>query len=111
MNSAFWRYQIILTLLLIFWGDFFVSGGVLNQLAFNFALFYPLGFLVGYRPRLENRCTAYVAALLFNCSSYLLAFNSGVFIDNWTVIILDFVSLILFLEVGRIIGKRAQSKE
>ena len=63
MNSAFWRYQIILTLLLIFWGDFFVSGGLLNQLAFNFALFYPLGFLVGYGPKLENRRTAYVAAL------------------------------------------------
>ena len=111
MNSAFWRYQILLTLLFIFWGDFFVSGGLLNQLAFNFALFYPLGFLVGYRPKLENRRTAYVAALLFNCSSYLLALNSGVFIDNWTIVILDFVSLIFFLETGRIIGKRAQSKE
>ncbi|WP_235838669.1 hypothetical protein [Desulfosporosinus metallidurans] len=94
-----------------FLGRFFVPGGLLNQLTLNFALFYPLGFLVGYRPRLENRRTAYVAAFLFNCSSYLIAVISGVSIDNWTIVILDFVSLILFLEAGRIIGKRAQSKE
>ena len=51
------------------------------------------------------------SAYLFNCSSYLVAVISGVSIGNWTTIILDFVSLILFFEAGRIIGMRAQSKE
>lgn len=110
MNSAFWRYQLILSLLFIFWGEFFVSGGALNQLAFNFALFYPLGFLVGYRPLLENLRSAYLAAFLFNLFSYLVAVISGIPIESWTIVVLDFISLIFFLKTGTIIGQRAQSK-
>lgn len=111
MNSAFWRYFFILSLLFIFWGEFFVSDGLLNQLTFNFALFYPLGFLVGYRPRHENLRSAYLAAFLFNCLSYLVAGISEIPIENWTMVVLDFISLIFFLKIGMIMGQRAQSKE
>lgn len=111
MNSAFWRYFLILCLLFIFWGEFFVSDGVLNQLAFNFALFYPLGFLVGYRSPLENLRTAYIAALAFNTMSYVVAGVSGIPLESWTMVVIDFISLTFFLQVGTIIGKRAQSKE
>jgi len=111
MNSAFWRYFLILSLLFIIWGEFFVSNGLLNQLTFNFALFYPLGFLVGYRPQLENLRTAYLAALIFNFLSYLVAGISGISIESWTLVALDFTSLFFFLKVGTIMGQRAQSKE
>ena len=111
MNSAFWRYFLILSLLFIFWGEFFVSDGPLNQLTFNFAIFYPLGFLVGYRPRFENLRAAFLAAFLFNVLSYLLAFISGIPIESWTMVVLDFISFIFFLKVGMIMGQRAQPKE
>ena len=62
MKTAFARYLLLLGLLFIFWSEFFVAGGALNQLAFNFAVFYPLGFLVfvklgeivGKRTQAEN---------------------------------------------------------
>jgi hypothetical protein len=111
MKSAFLRYILILSLLFIFWGQFFDSDGPLNQLAFNFALFYPLGFLVGYRPQQENLQSAYFSALVFNAVSYLVAGIAGIPIERWTLVILDFVSLLFFLKVGMIVGRRAQAKE
>lgn len=110
MNTAFWRYLLLLGLLFILWSEFFVSAGVLNQLALNFALFYPLGFLVGYRPRQENLYTAYLAGFIFNSLSYYFAYIYGVQIESWTMIILDFSSFIFFVKLGAIIGTRAQSK-
>lgn len=111
MNFAFWRYQLILSILLIFWGGFFVSGGILNQLALNFAIFYPLGFLVGYRRKHEDPRTAYIAALLFNLFSYLLAYVVEFPIESWLIVVLDFASLIVYLQVGMYFGHRAQSRE
>ncbi|TGE32272.1 hypothetical protein [Desulfosporosinus sp. Sb-LF] len=110
MNFAFWRYQLLLTVLFLFWGGFFVTGGALNQIAFNFAVFYPLGFLVGYRPQVENERTAFLAALLFNLLSYVVARASAISIQSWIVVI-DYMSLFIFLKAGLIIGHRAQSKE
>lgn len=111
MNSAFWRYFLLLSLLFIIWGEFFVSAGLLNQLAFNFALFYPLGFLVGYRQQFENQRTAYLTALVFNCSSYLLAVLAGISIESWILVLADFTSMFVFIKVGVLIGRRAQAKE
>ncbi|KUO71829.1 MAG: hypothetical protein APF81_03700 [Desulfosporosinus sp. BRH_c37] len=111
MNLAYWRYLLILSLLFIIWGEFFVSGGVLNQLAFNFAIFYPLGFLVGYRYPRENIRSAYIAAFSFNILSYLIASISGIPIESWTMVVVDFVSVGFFLKAGMIIGQRARSKE
>ncbi|EGW36248.1 hypothetical protein [Desulfosporosinus sp. OT] len=111
MNSAFWRYFLILSLLFIFWGEFFVSDGLLSQLTFNFAVFYPLGFLVGYRSRPENLRSAYLAAIIFNTLTYLVAVISGIPIEGWTLVVLDFISLFIFLKIGMIMGHRAQAKE
>jgi len=110
MNSAFWRYLLILSLLFIIWGEFFVAGGALNQLAFNFAIFYPLGFLVGYRHRLEIIPTAYIAAFSFNILSYIVASIMGIPIESWIMVVLDFGSVGLFLKAGMIVGQR-QAKE
>ncbi|MDP4126374.1 MAG: hypothetical protein Q8912_05465 [Bacillota bacterium] len=111
MKSYFWRYQTILFLLYIFWSDFFTMGGPFNQLFFNFALFYPLGFLVGYRPNFGNLRMAYFSAFLFNFSTYVVAVLTGISIDSWVIIIIDFFSLILFLEAGRLMGKLAQDNQ
>jgi hypothetical protein len=111
MKSDFWRYQLILTILFVFWSNFFVTGSFLDQLVFNFALFYPLGFLVGYRSNFENRRIAYFSAFLFNCSSYVLAIASGVPIQDWKIVIFDFVSVIFILEIGRIKGKHANHNQ
>lgn len=111
MNTAFWRYLLILSLLFIIWGEFFVSGGALNQLAFNFAIFYPLGFLVGYRPKMEDNRTAYLAAVVFNIFSYVVASVSDISVESWTMVVLDFASVGLLLKAGIMIGHRSQSKE
>ena len=110
MKSDFWRYQIILTVLFIFWTGFFDTGGLLNQLVFNFALFYPLGFLIGFRPELESKSTAYISAFLFNCSSYVIAMASGIPIQSWFIVTIDFLSVLVILETGRIVGKCASQK-
>ncbi|AFQ44641.1 hypothetical protein [Desulfosporosinus meridiei] len=111
MNLAFWRYLLILSLLFIFWGEFFDSGGTLNQLAFNFALFYPVGFLVGYRGKSENLSSAYIAAFLFNLLSYLIAYLVEFPIESWLIVVADFTSLVVYLNIGIYVGRRAQSKE
>lgn len=111
MNFAFWRYLLILILLYLFWGDFFVSGGILNQLVFNFAVFYPLGFLVGYRYKYENLGSAYLAAFIFNLLSYLIAVLFEFPIDSWIIVVIDFTSLVVFLNIGMYIGRRTQTKE
>ncbi|HZK84234.1 MAG TPA: hypothetical protein VFC58_06050 [Desulfosporosinus sp.] len=111
MNSTFWRYLLILSLLFIIWGEFFVSGGLFNQLTFNFAIFYPLGFLVGYRSRSENIRSAYIAAYSFNSLSYMIASFSEIPIESWTMVVLDFVSVGLIVKAGMMMGLRAQSKE
>jgi len=111
LNSAFWRYMLILSLLYIIWGEFFVSGGVLNLLTFNFAIFYPLGFLVGLRSPSENIRSAYISAYLFNSLSYLVASTSAIPIESWIMVFLDFVSVGFFLKAGMIIGQRTLSKE
>lgn len=111
MKSLFWRYLLILSLLYIFWGEFFVAGGVLNQLALNFAIFYPIGFLVGYRRQYENLRSAYLASLIFNLLSYIMANLAQVPIENGLMILIDYLSLFIFLKVGMNIGLRAQIKE
>lgn len=110
MGSAFWRYQFILCLLFIFWGGFFVWGGLLNQLAFNYAIFYPIGFLVGYRFRLENIRVAYLSAFLFNCLTYLLAMINGIIVNDGILVFVDFASLFIFIKVGIFFGTRALPK-
>ncbi len=111
MNFAFWRYLLILSLLFILWGEFFIEGGVFNQLVFNFAIFYPIGFLVGYRPRFETIRSAYVAAYSFNILSYLVASFAGIPFGSLIIVVLDFLSVGFYLKLGMIMGQRAQSKE
>ncbi len=111
MNSVFWRYLLLLSLLYIFWGQFFVAGGVINQVAFNFALFYPLGFWVGYRHQAEHRRTAYLTAFIFNLLSYVVASVLDIPIESWLMVVLDFFSLFMVLKVGMYLGRRTQLED
>lgn len=104
MNSAFWRYIILLSVLLIIWNDFFIYGGIFNQLAFNFALYYPLGFLAGYRREREDQLTAFIAAFSFNLLSYLIAGAAGIPIESWLIVIVDFISVFIIIKIGIIVG-------
>lgn len=108
MNSAFRRYMVILILLFIIWGKYFVWSGFLNQIALNFAIFYPLGFWVGYRSQFENVRVAYATAFAFNILNYLLVIYLGVRIEDWATVVLDFVSVGFLIKIGLIMGRRTQ---
>jgi hypothetical protein len=105
---GFWRYQLILVLLFILWGQFFTAGTIYEQIVFNFAVFYPIGLLGGYRK--EKKLYLYGAVLVFDCLTYLLTFLSGMRIENWLLVPVDFVSLLIFTEVGYFMGKRINTK-
>ncbi|MHB8125493.1 MAG: hypothetical protein ACYDEJ_07595 [Desulfitobacteriaceae bacterium] len=108
MQFSFWRYQLILVLLFIVWGQFFTAGTLANQVAFNFAVFYPVGFLGGYRK--EKKFYLFGAALVFNTLTYLLALLNGVLIEGWLIVSVDFISLFILMEVGFYIGNYMYKK-
>ncbi len=108
MLFSFWRYQLILVLLYIVWGQFFTAGTLANQVAFNFAVFYPVGFLGGYRK--EKIFNVFGAALVFNSLTYLLALLNGVRIENWLIVPVDFISLLILLGAGLYISQRMYKK-
>jgi hypothetical protein len=103
MFFSFWRYQVILVLLFIFWSQFFTTETLANQFVFNFAVFYPVGFLGGYRK--ENKFSLFGAVLIFNSLTYLLALLTGGRIENWMIVPIDFISLFIFTETGYYISK------
>jgi hypothetical protein len=103
MLFSFWRYQVMLVLLYIFWGQFLTSGTPADQLVFNFAVFYPVGFLGGYRK--EKKFSLFGAVLVFNCLTYLFALLTGARIEDWLIVSIDFISLVIFTEAGYYFGK------
>jgi hypothetical protein len=103
MLFSFWRYQVMLVLLFIFWSQTFNFGTPGNQLVFNFAVFYPVGFLGGYRK--ENKFSLFGAVLVFNSLTYLLTLLTGSRIEDWLIVPIDFISLVIFIEVGYYFGK------
>ena len=108
MLFSFWRYQLILVLLYIVWGSFFTAGTLTNQVAFNFAVFYPVGFLGGYRK--EKKFYLFSAAFIFNISTYLLALLTGVRIEDWRIVPVDFISLVILVGIGFYMGKNMHKK-
>lgn len=105
MLFGFWRYQLILVLLYIFWSQIFTTENqnLANQIVFNFAVFYPIGLLGGYRK--ENKLSLFGAVLVFNSLTYLIILLTGSRIEYWLSVPLDFISLIIFVEVGYYFGK------
>ncbi len=106
MRLTFWRFQIILFILYFFWGNFFTGDSLVSQAAFNFAVFYPVGFLEGYWPAPTGKWTVYVAGVSFNVFTYLVVLIAGVPWPKGETVIIDFVSMALFIWAGTWIGRR-----
>lgn len=110
MRLSFWRFQLFLFLLYLVWGNFFTAETLINQAVFNFAVFYPVGFLEGYWPAPGGKKEIYQAAVIFNCLTYLIAFVSGVYVQNLFVVFADFLSMIIFVQLGIVMGRRLKEK-
>lgn len=111
MGRNFWRYQIILLLLFFLWGGFFTSGTILNQIGFNFAVFYPVGLYAGYRMDPHGVSELYAAAVVFNAFTYGLAYASGGLeaLPNLVLIGIDFLSMAIVAGIGFAMGRRMRS--
>lgn len=104
----FWRYQLVLILLYLLWGNFFTTGGIINQVGFNFAVFYPVGFWAGYTDSIENFREAFAAVIVFNIITYLIAIFSGLPMGPWVMIGVDFFSMFVIVTLGILIGRKAK---
>ncbi|GBG57528.1 hypothetical protein SPFL3101_02879 [Sporomusaceae bacterium FL31] len=89
------------------WGEFFPEPTIVNQIIFNFALFYPVGFLNGYFKDPGGVLRVLPIAFLFNIMTYVLAFAVNVKIPL-LLAALDFVTMFVFLYLGILIGRRTE---
>lgn len=120
MRLSFWRYQLILVLLYFFWSIFFTSPTptIFSQIAFNFAVFYPVGLLAGHQNQKgdtkKNILEVCFAALVFNLLTYGLAYLGGItfqeWSQNWSLVLIDFLSMFLLIGLGMIFGDRLRKK-
>lgn len=111
MGRSFWHYQLILFSLFFLWGGFFTSGTFLNQIGFNFAVFYPLGMYAGYRKKPNGIQEVYGAALGFNLFTYAVAFLGGglAALPGVSLSGVDFLSMALVLGIGITMGRRLRA--
>ena len=111
MGRDFWRYQIILFLLFFLWGGFFTAGTILNQIGFNFAVFYPVGLYAGYRRDRDRLGELYAAVLIFNLFTYALAYSDGGLqaLPDLALIGIDFLSMAVITGIGFAMGRKMRS--
>ena len=110
MRLTFWRFQLILLVLYFFWGNFFTGGGLISQIVYNFAVFYPVGFLEGYWPAPSGKWTVLAAAMVFNVMSYLVAVLAAMVLPGWPIVVIDYVSMAAFILIGKWMGHRLAQK-
>jgi hypothetical protein len=89
------------------WGGFFVERTWINQVVFNFAVFYPVGFVNGYFQHARGPFRVFRAAVLFNVITYLIAIATG---ETIPLLLagLDFITLFLFITLGIRIGNSSK---
>lgn len=100
-----WHYGLLMFSFYLFWGSFFTEVSIASQIVFNFAVFYPAGFTAGYfrtRSRLRD---VYIIGLFFNILTYGLAITGGQTVQL-QVIFVDFISMVLCIFLGILVGKR-----
>jgi len=83
---------------------------VFNQVAFNFAVFYPVGLLAGYGDDPRGQLPVYLAAWTFNIATYLFAFLSGVDIGQPLLAAVDFLSMSAVVWMGIFFGRRLRAE-
>lgn len=103
-----WHYAMVLMSLYFIWGEFFPEPTFINQVIFNFALFYPIGFMNGYFEDAGGALPVFRMAILFNLMTYGLVILAGISIPLLLAGV-DFLTLFLFLYLGIVMGKRTKT--
>lgn len=109
MNRSFWLYLLIIILLYFIWGNVFSDYNAVNQIVFNFAVFYPCGLLAGMNGLPKSRRSVIAAALVFNLFTYLLAYAYALPF-NIALMLIDFASMFVILALALYIGARNGKK-
>lgn len=104
-----WHYAMVLMSLYFIWGEFFPEPTFINQVIFNFALFYPVGFMNGYFEDAGGALPVFRMAILFNLMTYGLVILAGISIPLLLASV-DFLTLFLFLYLGIVMGKRTKTR-
>lgn len=100
-----WHFGLLMFAFYLLWGGFFTEISIPSQLVFNFAVFYPAGFIAGYlyqRSRLQD---VFLTGLVFNILTYGIAFAGGQSVKLYYVGV-DFLSMALWIYIGILLGKR-----
>lgn len=101
-----WHLGLLMFAFYLFWGGYFTELSFATQIVFNFAIFYPAGFMAGYFSTRSRLRDVFLTGFLFNCLTYGLAFVGGQSIEVGYVGV-DFISMCLWIYTGILVGKRA----
>jgi uncharacterized membrane protein YcaP (DUF421 family) len=101
----------MMTLLALYWlwGGFFSEQTLVNQLVFNFALFYPVGFMNAYFKDSRGVLSVFQVAVIFDLATYIPALILAIDIPL-SMVGIDFLTMALFLLLGTFIGKKASNR-
>ncbi|AHF06661.1 hypothetical protein [Desulfitobacterium metallireducens] len=100
-----WYFGLFMFAFYLFWGGYFTDLSVASQIVFNFAVFYPAGFLAGYFSKRSRLRDVFLSGFLFNSLTYGLAFAGGQTVKLGYVGV-DFITMILWIYIGIFVGKR-----
>lgn len=103
-----WHYAVVLVSLYFIWGEFFAEPTFINQVVFDFAIFYPVGFMNGYFGDLRGVFPVFQTSILFNLMTYVLVIASGLNV-SLLLACADVLSMLVFIFLGIIIGKRTRN--
>lgn len=100
-----WHFGLLMFAFYLFWGGYFTELSIASQIVFNFAVFYPAGFLAGYFSTRSRLPDVFLSGFLFNALTYGLVFAGGQTVKLEYVGV-DFISMILWIYIGLRVGKR-----
>lgn len=104
-----WHYMLLLMALYWLWGVFFGEQTMINQFVFNFALFYPVGFINAYFGDSKGGLSAFQVAAIFDLATYIPVLILAIDVPL-SLISIDFLTMVLFVCLGIFIGRRARNK-
>lgn len=104
-----WHYAVVLVSLYFIWGEFFPEQTFINQVVFNFALFYPVGFMNGYFKDPGRAIPVFRMVIVFNLMTYVLVIASGISVPLLLACV-DFLTMFLFVYLGIFMGRRTRTR-
>lgn len=102
-----WHYTLVMIFLYFLWGGFFTELNWMNQGVFNFAVFYPIGFMNGYFQQAQEAFMAFRTAIVFNIVTYGVVIAAGERVPL-PLAGFDFFTLFLFIFLGIRMGLQAR---